>query len=158
VTLRTQPGFRDTMRSSCECRSRRLPWASSRVHARAGPILNEGNLIAVASAIGLRSELIEDGADRMHNIEIPLVIPPADIIGLTACRLPGRGEWRCNDPGRKASRGSADHKAKLLTRISDKSNLTTRRRFSSEKILIIGRLICASSTETYQNTYLNQET
>ena len=45
-------------------------------------ISHEGDLIAVAAAIRLRAEFVEDRADGMHDFQIGLLVPAADIVGL----------------------------------------------------------------------------
>ncbi len=47
----------------------------------AGAILHEGNLRAVALAIGTWFELVENGTKRMYNVEVGLLVPATDVVG-----------------------------------------------------------------------------
>lgn len=50
-------------------------------------ILDEGDLLAIAAAVGARLLLVEDGAEGLDHVEVGLFVPAADIVGLA--QLPG---------------------------------------------------------------------
>ncbi|MPM69922.1 hypothetical protein SDC9_116870 [bioreactor metagenome] len=46
-------------------------------------ILHIGDLIAVAAAIGTRTQLVQQAAHQVHDLDVRLFVPAADVVGLT---------------------------------------------------------------------------
>ena len=48
-----------------------------------GPVLHEGDLAGIGKTIGTRLQVVEDCTKHMHDLEIGLLVPATDIVGLT---------------------------------------------------------------------------
>ncbi len=49
----------------------------------AGAILDKGDLGGITLTIGTRFELIEDGTEGIHDIQVGFFVPATDVVGFT---------------------------------------------------------------------------
>ncbi len=49
----------------------------------AGAVLHESDLRFIAAAVGLGAQLVEQRADGVHDLEVGLFVPAADVVGFT---------------------------------------------------------------------------